>query len=299
MKAMILAAGFGTRLRPLTDHRPKALVPVGDRPLLDYNVEYLRRHGAEAVVINAHHKAAQLEAYAGAKEWGIPVSVRIEKEILGTGGGIRNTADFWDDEPFIVLNGDILTDIDLRAAYRAHCEAGRLASLVLHACESYSQVAVDAEGNIVDIAAAPRPGRLAFTGIHVLDPRLIDKIPGPGFADIVACYRCLIMKGGGVGAFLSTGHRWRDLGSIPEYLAANRDWVGLRRVFVGPGAQVHPSVRFEDWAVVGAGAVLEAEAVVGRSVLWEGVSVAAGIEVLDSIVTAGRRIERPVCGATR
>lgn len=296
MKAMILAAGYGTRLRPLTDQRPKPLVPIGDRPLLEHNLDYLKRHGAEAVVINAHHMAAFLVSYVNGRDWGIPVSVRIEKEILGTGGGIRNTADFWDEEPFIVLNGDILTDIDLRAVYRAHCDAGRLATLVLHPCKPYNQVAIDAGGNVVDIAAAPCPGRLAFTGIHVLDPRMIATIPGPGFADIIACYRRLIVERGGVGAFLSTGHRWRDLGSIPEYLAGNRDWLGERRLFVGRDSKVHPSVRFEDWAVVGPGAVLEEGAVICRSVLWEEVGVAAGVEVVDSIVTAGRRVGRSIRG---
>ncbi|HYA03445.1 MAG TPA: sugar phosphate nucleotidyltransferase, partial [Syntrophobacteria bacterium] len=106
-KAMILAAGLGTRLRPLTLSRPKVLMPVQNRPLLHWVLNYLKREGAEAVVLNAHHLSHILIAHVSAQDFGIPVQVRAEGKLLGTGGGIRNVADFWDHRPFVVMNGDI------------------------------------------------------------------------------------------------------------------------------------------------------------------------------------------------
>ena len=105
--------GYGTRLRPLTLTRPKVLAPVQNRPLLHWLIDYLLASGAEAIVVNAHHLSELLVGYLEAQDFGVPVEVRTEKEIMGTGGGIRNVSDFWDDRPFVVVNGDVLTSIDI------------------------------------------------------------------------------------------------------------------------------------------------------------------------------------------
>ena len=125
MKAMILAAGFGTRLWPLTASVPKPLVPVANVPLIDRIIAHLAICGVKAVIVNAHHRHEQLTGhFEGSTPFGLPVEVRVEREILGTGGGIKNTEDFWDDAPFVVVNGDILTDIDIAAALERHRRSG-------------------------------------------------------------------------------------------------------------------------------------------------------------------------------
>ena len=130
---MILAAGYGTRLEPLTAKRPKALVPVANIPMVDRIIAYLKQHGVTEIVINAHHMHRQITShFANPARHGVPIHVAVEEEILGTGGGIKNVEDFWDDEPFIVINVDILTDIDISMAMERHWQSKALATQVLH-----------------------------------------------------------------------------------------------------------------------------------------------------------------------
>lgn len=286
-KAMILAAGLGTRLRPLTLERPKALVPVANRAVIDRVIDHLKAHGIREVVVNAHHHHEQLVRHLdGGRPYGIRVEVRVEEEILGTGGGIRNTAGFWDENPFFVINGDTLTDIDLSAAYEAHVENGGLATMVLHDRPPFNQVTTDDRCRVLDIADDNRTGRLAFTGIHIIEPALLNHLPKNTFSNIIDCYRALIRSGERIGVHVSSGHRWWDIGSIQGYKSANRELVGPTLFLHGKGCVVHPRARLEDWAVMGDGCVVGEGARVRASVLWEGVRVAPGAEVENCVLTA-------------
>jgi NDP-sugar pyrophosphorylase family protein len=226
----------------------------------------------------------------GGKPFGLPVQVRVEEEILGTGGGIKNTEDFWDKAPFLVLNGDILTDIDLAEAYENHLESGALVTLVLHDCEPFNQIQVDDRGNILDIGKQNLAGRLAFTGIHIMSPGLLSHIPGGVFYDIIVSYRKLISSGNQVRAFIARGHHWRDIGSLQSYIEANKELAGSKFV-IGPGGEIDPSAKFEEWAVVGEKSVLEKGAEIRASILWEGVKVRKGVKVVNSVVTASREVK--------
>jgi len=296
MKAMILAAGFGTRLRPLSEIKPKALMPVANKPILARNIEYLVSHGIAEIIVNAHHHSNLLVDYLkDGSSFGINIEVKVEPEILGTGGGIKNTEDFWDKEPFFVINSDILTDIDLAAVYKVHQTSGSLVTLVLHDCEPYNQVRVDDQWNITDIAKSDTPGRLAFTGIHVIDPEVLSHIPQGVFSDVIECYRKLIRLGKPIRACLVQGHYWRDIGSIQSYLEANRELAGNSFV-IGPGCSIDASVKMSDWGVIGENSRLGKNVEVQRSVLWEGVTVKEGIKVADAAVTSGRVVDRDLHG---
>lgn len=296
MKAMILAAGFGTRLHPLTEMKPKALMPVANKPILARNLEYLICHGITEIIVNAHHHHQQIVDYLrDASSCGPNIEVKVEQEILGTGGGIKNTEDFWGKEPFFVINSDILTDIDLAAVYQVHQTSGALVTLVLHDCEPYNQVRVDDQWNITDIAKGNMPGRLAFTGIHVIDPEVLSHIPQGIFSDIIECYRELIRLGKPIRACLVRGHYWRDIGSIESYLDANRELAGNSFV-IGPGCSVDSSVKLMDWGVIGENSHLEKNVEVQRSVLWEGVAVKEGIKVVYAVVTSGCVVDRDLHG---
>ncbi len=296
MKAMILAAGFGTRLRPLTEVKPKALMPVANKPILARNIEYLISHGIKEIIVNAHHHHQQIVDYLREESlFGLPIEMKVEPEILGTGGGIKNAEDFWNKEPFFVINSDILTDINLASVYQLHQTSGALVTLVLHDCEPYNQVQVDEQWNITDIAKANMPGRYAFTGIHVIDPEILRHIAQGVFSDIIECYRDLIRQRKPIRACLVQGHYWRDIGSIASYLAANRELAGNSFV-IGPGCSVDSSVKLMGWGVMGENCHLGKNGVLQRSVLWDGVTVKEGTKVVDAVVTSGRVVDRDLHG---
>ncbi|MFO8089797.1 MAG: NDP-sugar synthase [Desulfatiglandaceae bacterium] len=292
MKAMILAAGFGTRLWPLTASVPKPLVPVANVPLIDRIISHLAFCGVSSVVINAHHRHQQLtEHFVQPGVFGIPVEVRVEEEILGTGGGIKNTEDFWDDEAFVVVNGDILTDIDIAPAVEWHRRHGALATLVLHDYGRFNKIVIDGESKVRRIPSNYDPGRkgvFAFTGIQVIEPALLKFIAAGCYSKIMDCYRRLIAQGLKIGAYLVSEHRWRDVGTVPEYLRANLETNEAARRLIGKDCTIAPGARIEGRAILGNGVVLEKGALVADSVIWDGVTVCEGVSVTGSVVTSGR-----------
>ncbi len=299
MKAMILAAGLGTRLRPLTNKKPKALMPVVNKPIIGRVIEYLKKHGIDRIVVNAHHHYRQVVDYLdGGRPFGLEIQVRVEPEILGTGGGIKNTEDFWDDDPFIVINSDILTDINLTRAYESHRKLGGLVTLILHHFEPYNQIKIDNNGFVTDVSAWSEQGRFAFTGIHIMDPGLLNHIPDKVFSDIIDCYRKLIQSGGSVRSLLTTGHYWRDMGTVENYIQANRDLLDEESFPVGPDCYIDESTRLEEWAVIGEKSRLEENVEIRRSILWDEVRVRKGTKVIDSVVTSFRTVDRDLIQET-
>jgi len=297
MKAMILAAGLGTRLRPLTANRPKALIPVANKPIIGRTIDYLKGHGVKKLVANAHHHSQQVVDYLdGGKAFGLKIDVRVEPEILGTGGGIKNTADFWDDEPFIVINSDILTNINLKHAYSYHRKSGSLATLILHDCEPYNQIEVYSNGYITHISQKSGKGRLAFTGIHIMEPEILSHIPDGRFSDIIDCYRKLIQSGTSIRAYVLGVHYWRDIGSVDSYIKANRDLLDDKPFLIGQECHTESSVKLEQWAVVGEKTHLEQDVEIKRSILWDNVRVREGSRIIDSIVTSFREVDRDLTG---
>ena len=291
MKAMILAAGLGTRLRPLSLIRPKALVPVGNRPVIDRVIDCLRRHTTSEIVVNAHHHHRQIvEHLNSGRPFGIDIQVRVEPEIRGTGGGIKNTADFWDTDPFIVINSDILTNINIAEAYEGHRRNGCLVTLILHDQPPFNQIQIDNRMNILDIAEDNHPARLAFTGIHIISPELLNYIPEGVFSNIIDCYRTLIQKGKPVKAHVSEGHQWRDIGTVESYVLANKEALQGKPFLLAPDARIHSTARLKDWAIIGGKTCLEQGVEITRSILWEKVTTKKGIRVIESIVTSSREV---------
>jgi aminoglycoside/choline kinase family phosphotransferase len=220
MKALILAAGLGTRLRPYTLATPKPLFTVAGRPLLEIHIGNLAQAGCEAVGVNTHHLPGPIEAFIGARRFGIPVRLRHEPAILGTGGAIRNWADFWDQRPFMVVNADIYTTIDLRQVYGFHLRHRPAATLVLVDDPEFNTVSVDADGRVSGFAesrdSAPA-GALTFTGIQVLDPVVLDYLPQRGFCHSIDAFRAMIAAGLTVLALVPDRGAWKDVGTPDRY----------------------------------------------------------------------------------
>jgi len=213
--AFILAAGLGTRLRPLTLHTPKPLLPVRGRPMLDHALDQVRAHGHREVVVNAFWLAEQVVEWARGKD-GVTVVVE-HPAILGTGGGLRN-ARRWLAERFAVVNGDILADVDLTALWQTPAPA----VMALRRQSSRVHTPVGLRGGVVtgiDGVAGEASPELHFTGIHVLDRGVLDLVPPEGEACIVrTAYRALVPEGR-VRGIVHEGE-WTDIGTLAEYEAA-------------------------------------------------------------------------------
>ncbi|MDE3018926.1 MAG: nucleotidyltransferase family protein [Nitrospirota bacterium] len=231
MKAMILAAGLGTRLRPLTETQPKPLLPVAGTPLIVWNLLLLRRHGVTEVLINLHHLGPMIEQTLGdGRRYGLTLTYSHEPAILGTGGGIKQAEPFFEGHPFLVLNGDTLLELDLGALMQAHRERGALATMVLREdpdVERWGPVVVDRTGRILSINGLGRmeggaAQRLMFAGVHVMHPRLLREVPAGRESSIIDAYVRAITEGEPVYGYRMAGY-WSDVGTPERYAQAQRD----------------------------------------------------------------------------
>jgi len=250
MKALILAAGLGTRLRPYTDHTPKPLFSIQGRPLLDIMIFKLIAAGCKAVIINTHHRHAQIESYIAQHTYPIPIQTRYEPDILGTGGAIKNVADFWNHRPFMVVNADIVTTIDFKQVYDFHCQHSHPATLVLADDPEFNSVACDADGfvtdfhHISDAAVRPSAAALTFTGIQVLDSEILDFISVEVPSSSIDAYTRVMAKGKKIKAYTSKKSYWKDIGNAERYKSAVFETMApavFRQVF--PNIQVGPIYR--------------------------------------------------------
>lgn len=311
---MILAAGQGTRLRPHTLRRPKPLFPVLDRPLLGWIIEALQRAGCRRIVVNAFHLREQIAARL-AGEPGL--EIQLEETELGTGGGLRLARPRFDDQPVLVVNGDIFHNIDYRRVMEHHRREGNDATLVLHDRPPYNKVWVDGENNILSFTGG-QPPLLAFTGIQVFEPARLELIPAQGFYHSIDWYRQLIQDGHRVRGLTVRNHFWSDMGTPEDYLdlhekllttpgrerltgvtqpaspgkanpdASRPDQAGSRSPFwLGADVRRGRGVRFADWVAVGSQAVLGEGVQLRRCVVWDGVRVPAGTTAEDRIFSGG------------
>ncbi len=241
MKAMILAAGLGTRLRPLTDDRPKALVAVAGRTLLEIALCRLRSFGVRQAIVNAHHYADMIVDYLKANgNFGMSVQVSREPELLDTGGGLKKAAHFFletgdnPQQPFILHNVDVVSSIDLERMAQFHTRNAALATLAVQERETSRFLLFDGEGELCGRRAGrdgkvemarPAAGAqaLAFSGIHILSPEIFAKMSERGAFSIIDAYLRLAGQGEKIAAFRADGSYWRDLGRPESILEAARD----------------------------------------------------------------------------
>jgi NDP-sugar pyrophosphorylase family protein len=283
MRAMILAAGYGTRLWPLTIDRTKPAIPFMGRPLIGYVAEYLARHGFDDIVVNLHHRPESVRAALGdGGDFGVRFHYVEEPVILGTGGAVDNARHLLEGDAFVVVNGKIATDIDLGAALETHRRARALATLVLlpnPRRERYSVVHVR-DGLVTGFGGYPESDNaggqspLMFTGIQIFDPRVFEFIPRGVFSHSVTdLFIPAIARGEAIAAHVAGG-AWYELSTVRRYLETS---LALMK---REGRDVE----------AGAGTLTEPGASVSESVLWEDVRVASGGRVRRSVIGAGVRV---------
>jgi NDP-sugar pyrophosphorylase family protein len=231
MKAMILAAGLGTRLRPLTNTIPKPLLPIAGTPLIVWNLLLLKQYGFHDVVINLHHLGPMIEQAVGnGSRYGLRILYSREPAILGTGGGLKQAELYFSGEPVLVLNGDTLVDLDLGALCEFHQQHAAMATLVLRKdpeAARWGLVEIDSDNRIVRITGRGRTDRVPtqsrmFAGIHVLCPRLLRDVPKGVVSSIIDPYVAAIQRGEAVFGYDSEGY-WSDVGTPERYAQAEQD----------------------------------------------------------------------------
>jgi len=241
MKAMILAAGLGTRLRPLTDHRPKALVEIAGRTLLEITLSRLRAFGICEVIINVHHFADMILEYLRANNnFGMHIAVSREEVLLDTGGGLKKAAWFFledskgSEEPFILHNVDVISTIDLGRMVQFHNDNQALATLAVQDRETSRYLLFDEQLQLCGrrsgrdqkpelVRSSPRPQALGFCGIHVVSPRVFAMMSEDGVFSIIPSYLRLAAQGEKILAFRADEYYWRDLGKPDNVLQAAQD----------------------------------------------------------------------------
>lgn len=241
MKAMILAAGLGTRLRPLTNDRPKALVEVGGRTLLEIVLQRLRAFGVREVIVNTHHYADMILKFLRDNDnFGMHIEVSCEDALLDTGGGLKKAAHFFLEsggslqEPFIVHNVDVISTIDLGRMMRFHTKHDALATLAVQDRETSRYLLFDEHGHFCGrrvgregkdelVRPAARARALAFSGIHVISPRIFAKMAEEGAFSIITTYMHLAAQGEKIIAFRADEYYWRDLGRPDSITQAGQD----------------------------------------------------------------------------
>lgn len=228
LRGMILAAGYGTRLAPVTNHIPKPLLPVDGVPLLDRIIAGFQRGGVAEIGINTHHLGDLVLEHVARRPDSDRFTIFPEKEILGTGGALDGARGFLAGSPhFLLHNGDVLCDADLGALVTDHLQSGALATLLLVDWPTVNSVVLAEDGSVTSIAGMPQPqttGRnLTYAGIGVFSKRLLDDI-GPGFSSLIdPLVRALAADPGSVRGFFPSGVRWSDLGTLGRYLGAQSD----------------------------------------------------------------------------
>jgi NDP-sugar pyrophosphorylase family protein len=245
MKAMILAAGLGTRLRPLTDDRPKALVEVAGRTLLEMTLARLRSFGIREVIINVHHFADMVVEYLKANNnFGMRIEISREDVLLDTGGGLKNAAWFFregaggSEEPFFVHNVDVLSTIDLARMTQFHKESHALATLAVQGRETSRYLLFEKKNELCGrrsggdqqpeaVRSSQQTQALAFSGIHMISPRLLPLLTEQGVFSIIDSYLRLARQGERIMAFRADEFYWRDLGK-PENLAQAAEDMGRK-----------------------------------------------------------------------
>jgi mannose-1-phosphate guanylyltransferase len=301
MRAVVLVGGRGTRLRPLTYTRPKQMLPVVNRPMVEHVVGHLAAHGVDDVVLSLGYRPdAFVEAYPDGRCQGVSLHYAVEPEALDTAGAIRFAAlDAGIDERFLVLNGDVLTDLDIGRLVAFHEERGAEATITLHRVDDpsrYGVVPTDAEGRVLAFIEKPpadsAPTNLINAGTYVLERSVVDHIPGGRRVSVERETFPALCEAGSLYAMDGCTY-WIDTGTPQEYVRAQLDLLDGAR---GPALDgVHPEAKVDDEAVaartaVGAGAVVEAGAQVTCSVLLPGARVGAGALIERSILGEGAEV---------
>ena len=331
MKALILAAGLGTRLRPITHVIPKPLMPVFGVPIIEHNIIQLRDQGIRQFLVNLHHMPRQMvQRLRDGSHLGVEIHYSLEPTILGTAGGIKKLESQLRGESFLVVNGDTFRHLDLERLWNAHRGMGHPLTMLVQSnprLEPHKSVSVGPRGDVVAFldmyGKHDEDGatRCDFLGVQVVEPEVLSMIPPDRPWELQRLYVRLLESGRGIGAHLEGGY-WKDLGTLEAYREIHVDamegraavripgrevepgvWMGegvslgrgvqlVPPLFLGPGARVDSGATVGPHVVLGCGCSVGSKARLERCIIWEDVQVSPGMHVREEIV--GKAFRHPL-----
>ncbi|MGI5911686.1 MAG: sugar phosphate nucleotidyltransferase [Syntrophomonadaceae bacterium] len=293
MKAMIMAAGVGSRLMPLTANIPKPMVPVGNIPLMERIVKLLKEHGFYEIICNLHyHPDIIYNHFGDGKKYGVTMQYSLENQLMGTAGGVKKCQWFLDDT-FVVISGDILTDINLERLLKTHLQKGALATIALKEVEQVEQFGVvitNEKGRIINFQEKPSLGEAlshnANTGIYVFEPEIFKYIPDQEFHDFGKQVFPYLVKIGAPFYGTTVKEYWCDVGNISTYCQAHSDILqqqvkidivgeifetldGSSRILMGEETSIGKNVRFAGDVVIGSGCWIGDNTYISNSIIWD------------------------------
>jgi mannose-1-phosphate guanylyltransferase len=285
---MVLAAGLGTRLRPLTYEITKPMVPVLDRPVMEHILDLLDKHGFERVIANLHYFPETIREHFGTR-----LDYRYEEELLGTAGGVRACADFFGEEPFVVISGDALTDIDLSAFAARHRETGAIATLAVKKVSEtreYGVVLHDRDGRITGFQEKPNPDEalsdLGNCGIYLFDPRIFDYFPERPFVDWAKDVFPVLLENDVPFYIHELREYWNDVGSLGELRQGTFDALAGELRLEIEGTEASPGV-----IVAGDSPIRGDTEIQGPAWIGQDVQIGAGVRLMGPLVLGdGARI---------
>ena len=313
---MILAAGFGTRLRPLTNKVPKPMVPIMNRPILEHTIHLLRSHGIQNITVNLHHLPEIIQEYFGdGEDFGVQLNWSHEPEILGTAGGIKKAQQFLEGEAFLVINSDVVTDIDLSKVLAFHKAQGSALTLVVREGDSPEQcdpIEVGADDRIVHMvgtSAKNKPDdttRILFTGIQVMEPEIFERIPENKFYGTTTdVFPGMLEDGLPIFAYWHRGY-WKDIGTIQSYLEVHKDLLDGRMpdglptennhpsggniihpVLIGKNCTITDTAKIGPYTVLGDNCTAGDHATIEHSICWNSVTLSKESHIQQSILGNG------------
>jgi len=300
MKAFILGAGLGTRLRPLTFIRPKPLVPVLGKPLIQHSIRHLKKFGVGHIIINTHRLPNQYRRILGNldKELDIKISYSHEPHLLDTGGGLKNIERFIGNKTFIMYNGDIFTNINLSKMLKFHKQKNSLATLLVSKKHQPLHISIDKSCNIKEIGPHIKPVKeriqYAFCGIHILEADIFKYIPAKRPISIISIYQSLIKKGAPIAAFPLGNALWREIGNIDLYRKIHKNLLRGRPALIGKTSKIAGTVSFSGFISIGNNCVIGKECNLKNTVIWDNVNIKDGIKIENSIITDNAVIRNSV-----
>lgn len=322
MKAVIIAGGLGTRLRPLTYNTPKPVVPVANRPFVVHQIEHLVRHGVDEIILNLHYLSHEIRRILNdGREWGIKIHYSVEERPLGTAGAVKHAEKFFGTGPMVVFNGDVLTDINISKIVNYHREKEAAVTLTLTEVEdptSFGLILMDKEGRVTRFIEKPSwdmvTARTINAGIYIVDPKIFDNVPkDKEYSFERELYPSLLEKGVPIYGYLSRAY-WIDIGNPQKYKEAHeailrnevavkifgtridgRNWLGketrpdpsvklLGPSVIGEKVRIGKETEIRDYVVIGDRVSIGEHCTLDRAIIWKGTKIGNHVILSDCIL---------------